>query len=98
MKKPSEIITDAEVMRVHANARFGSMTPREVVDKGTLKTAFGYHCGSTMQSILLDHKLTKPLKGGAARANLTPKGWNYFRALMGDRDVVTLLMKVRVQE
>ena len=77
----SEIISDAEIVRVHGYANFGSMTPREVVNDGILKTAVGYHCGHTQFSILRDHGLVTKPRLGSYDADLTKKGRAYARAL-----------------
>ena len=79
--KPSEIISDAEIIRVHANANFGAMSPREVVDDGVRKTAVGYHCGHTQFTILREHGLITRPRGTSYDANLTKKGKRYARAL-----------------
>lgn len=78
---PEEIITDEEITRVHANANFGTMTPRDVVNDGVRKYAVGYTGGSTQVAILREHGLiTKPL-GNGYRAGLTEKGKRYARSI-----------------
>lgn len=77
---PQDIVTDAEIDRVHANANFGSMSRRWVVDEGVLKFAFGYHCGYTQQQILIEHDLIR-FRGMNERGELTAKGKQYLRAL-----------------
>lgn len=75
-----DIISDAEIIKVHANANFGSTSPREVVEKGIFQVACGFdNGGSTMQAILLEHKLITKPKG--YRSNLTVKGKKYLRFL-----------------
>lgn len=74
------LIPDEEIDRVHANANFGGMSKRSVVDDGVLKYAFGYSTGSTQRAILLEHGLIRvrdPMKDG----ELTAKGRHYMRAL-----------------
>lgn len=73
-----EIVTDAEVERVHANANFGSMGKREVVDDGVLTYAFGYSSGHTMMQILQEHGL---LSRSWTNRALTQKGYHYLRAM-----------------
>ena len=41
--RADEIITDEEIERVHANANFGPMDKRTVVNQGVLKCASGYY-------------------------------------------------------
>ena len=52
MRNPEEIITDAEIIRVHGYANFGDMTPREVVNEGVKKYAVGFTSGHTQMCIL----------------------------------------------
>lgn len=77
---PQEIIPDAEVDRVHANANFGSMSKRAVIAEGVLKSAFGYSHGSTALAILVEHGLVRRPRPHACRAPLTEKGRKYLRA------------------
>jgi hypothetical protein len=79
----NNIIRDAEIERVHANANFGSMPKRRVVDEGVLKYAFGYSSGSTQLSILLEHGLIRKPKPGRYGSVLTVKGQRYLRAMKG---------------
>ena len=81
MQRPEEIISDAEVTRVHGYANFGSMSPREVVNDGVRKTAVGYHCGHTQFSILRDHGLVTRPRLGSYDVDLTKKGKAYGRAI-----------------
>lgn len=80
-EKLTEIVSDAEIVRVHGYANFGSMSPREVVNDGVLKTAVGYHCGHTQFSILREHGLVTKPRLGSYDAHLTKKGKAYARAL-----------------
>lgn len=73
------IVSDEEVVRVHGFANFGDMTPREVVNDGVLKLAFGYHTGHTQMTILREHGLITKPRG--YDADLTKKGKRYARAL-----------------
>lgn len=79
MKSPTQIVSDAEVDRVHANANFGSMTKREVVNQGVLTYAFGYTSGHTMMMIIREHGLITKPRG--YKASLTAKGKNYLRGM-----------------
>lgn len=79
MRNVEDIVTDAEVIRVHAHANFGPMSPREVVNDGVRKYAVGYSGGHTQQCILYEHGLIGKPKGYSA--NLTKKGKEYARAL-----------------
>lgn len=81
---PDQIVTDAEIERVHAKANFGSQTKRGVVNEGVLKAAFGYASGHTQMSILHEHGLIhqfRSTKRGAGK--LTVKGTKYLRAVYG---------------
>lgn len=73
--REDEIVTDAELDRVHGNANFGSLTKRDVLREGLLKRACGYHCGYTMSSILKEHQLVTP-----KTERLTLKGQKYLYA------------------
>lgn len=77
----NEIISDAEVIRVHGNANFGTMRPREVVNDGVRKAALGYHTGHTQFCILRDHGLITKPRGMSYDVNLTKKGKRYARGL-----------------
>ncbi len=78
--KLQEIITDAEIDRVHARANFGSMSNRDVVNEGVLNVSKGYHCGYTQQCIIIEHGLAWPLKMMSPKT-LKPKGERYLAAL-----------------
>lgn len=90
---PEDIIPEDEIERVHANANFGTMTKRRVVDEGVLTYAFGYTSGSTMHAILVEHGLIRTPR--RERYNLagylTPKGKKYLRALAGGTRMETIL-------
>ncbi len=77
--KPEEIVSDEEVERVHANANFGSMPKRDVLNYGTLKTACGYYHGSTSTSICIEHGLITE-----KTHKLTKKGRQYLWAVFGE--------------
>lgn len=70
--KPEDIISDEEIERVHANANFGSMSKRDVVNQGVLKCASGYYQGSTSTQIITDHGLVD------SKYRLTKKGKRYL--------------------
>lgn len=75
-----DIIPDSEVERVHANANFGSMHKRQVVDEGVLKYAAGYSSGHTQFCILREHGLIR--KSMSYKSILTVKGQDYLKAML----------------
>lgn len=79
--RTAEIISDAEIIRVHGHANFGDISPREVVNEGVRKYAVGYHSGHTQLCILLEHGLITKPRPGSYDANLTKKGKRYARAM-----------------
>ncbi len=81
MTGPEEIISDERVAFVHANANFGTMTPREVLADGVWKYSMGYSGGSTQLAILREHGLVTNRKGISYHADLTAKGKKYLRSL-----------------
>lgn len=88
-KKPTKtqyIIPDSEIDRVHANANFGSMSKRTVVDQALLKTACGYSNGHTANQILAEHGLISEPKRRGLR-NLTSKGRKYLWFAYGDQSL-----------
>lgn len=91
MQTTSEVISDEEIERVHANANFGIMTKRDVVDDGVLKYAFGYSTGHTQMTILREHGLLRALRPGSYRADLSAKGKKYLRAMFRGTDYRNLL-------
>lgn len=81
--KPEEVITDAEVERVHAYANFGSgISKREVIDQTLLKCACGYSSGHTAQMIVAEHGLVISSKRKGITA-LTQRGRKYLWAVYG---------------
>ena len=74
--KPEEIISDEEIEVVHANANFGAMGKREVVNQGVLKCASGFYQGSTSMAICVEHGLI----GNRNSYKLTDKGRAYLWA------------------
>lgn len=94
-KALADIVSDAEVERVHANANFGSMSKREVVDEGLLKYAFGYTSGSTQLAILKEHRLLR--KGSGYEAVLSKKGYAYLRAMFAGVPL-TKIMQTRAPD
>lgn len=73
-----DIVSDEEVERVHANANFGSMPKRDVLNYGVLKCASGYHQGYTSTQIIKEHGLI------TEKYKLTKKGKTYLWAAFGD--------------
>ena len=63
MSGPDKIISDEEIIHVHACANFGSMTPRDVVNDGVRKYAVGFTGGSTQVAILREHGLITAPRG-----------------------------------
>lgn len=78
MNKVHEIVSDRDMVVVHANAHFGNMTMRRVLAEGVVKAAMGWDFGSTQFHILREHKLITKDKA------LTKKGKRYARALWID--------------
>lgn len=75
---PKEIISDEEIEQVHANANFGNMDKRAVVNQAVLKCASGYYQGSTSNQIIKEHGLvTETYK-------LTKKGRQYLWAVFSN--------------
>lgn len=72
-----EIISDEEIERVHANANFGHLKKREVVNYGVLKCASGYHQGFTSRQIIKEHGLI------TEKYKLTSKGKKYLWEAFG---------------
>lgn len=91
MTKPEDIISDAEIERVHGNARFGPISKRRVVNEGVLKYAFGHSTGHTLLCILLEHGLIRQPKPGAYSSTLTKKGFRYLNALKGSLKLSAIL-------
>jgi len=89
MTAPEKIISDEDVIHVHANANFGSMTPREVVNDGVRKYAIGYQGGATQIAILREHGLITKPKGCGYKADLTKKGKEYARAIYHTRTALS---------
>lgn len=83
METPEDIIPEEDVIRVHAYANFGSMTPRDVLADGVWQYAIGFQGGATQVQILREHGLItgKNGKGKTSKASLTEKGKRYARAL-----------------
>lgn len=76
---PEEIISDEEINRVHANANFGAMDKRDVVNEAILKAACKFHNGYTAQTIITEHGLVKHKTN--SRPPLTEKGRKYLWAV-----------------
>jgi len=81
MDNPLKIVTDADIERVHANANFGDMSKRDVIDAGVLKAAFGYSDGHTSHCILEEHGLIRRNRPRTSYPSLTKKGQRYLRAI-----------------
>jgi hypothetical protein len=81
MNELHEIITNDEIFRVHGHADFGDMLPREVVNDGVVKCAFGFSCGATQLYILKEHGLVTKPSDYLCPARLTEKGKRYGRSI-----------------
>ena len=79
MEKTSDIISESQLIKVHANANFGPETPRQTLNGAVLTYAMGFTTGHTAMTILREHGLIK--KNSGYTANLTVKGKNYARAM-----------------
>lgn len=75
MQTTEQIVPDHEIISQHGTANFGKLTPRQVVDEGVMKAAFGFSHGNTQYHILRGHKLI------TTKGTLTKKGFFYARAL-----------------
>lgn len=84
-EKPSDIVSEEEIIRVHANANFGLMSAREVVGETVLKFAVGYGTGHTAECIVIEHGLASRPRGRFDTPRLTKKGLRYARAVIGSR-------------
>lgn len=81
---PEAIISDEEVLRVHGSANFGSMPPRQVINDGVRKVAYGFGTGSTQYAILFEHGLITKHRSATNRVlrpRLTPLGLRYARSV-----------------
>lgn len=74
-----EIITNAEINRVHANANFGDTPKRDVVNQALLKCACGLHNGYTAQQIIAEHGLIREVNSYGT-SSLTVRGRRYLWA------------------
>lgn len=79
--KPEQIISNEEIERVHANANFGGMSKRTVVDQAVLKCASGYHQGYTSNQIIKEHGLV------TEKYKLTRKGQKYLWAAFSNPSI-----------
>lgn len=91
MKTTSDIISDDDIEKIHANANFGSMVKRDVVDDGVLQFVFGYDTGHTQMTILREHGLLRASRPNSYRADLSAKGKEYLRAMFRGTDYRKLL-------
>lgn len=74
-----ELISDAEIERVHANAFFGSEDKRQVINRNIVSVFCGYHIGGDARRILIDHGLVRVRKNLGLAA--TKKGRDYAFAV-----------------
>lgn len=85
-ESPEHMIPDEEIERVHAHARFGDVSKRDVVKYSLLKIASGYQVGSTARAILAEHGLTS---GGTVTRDLpklTNRGRRYLYLSFRDKE------------
>ncbi len=80
-----KLVSDEEVERVHANANFGLMSKRDVLSRGVLQTASGFHTGNTMRNIIIEHGLAKSQKNPLKVPLLTKKGREYLWCAFYDK-------------
>ena len=73
-----DIISDEEIEKIHANANFGPMNKRDVVNLAVLKCASGYYQGYTSNQIAKEHGLI------TEEYELTAKGRAYLWEAFGD--------------
>ena len=85
--RPEEIISDADVERVHGNANFGSRSKRDVLKWGVLQTAAGFQTGSTARQIMQEHGLIGTRRDRYKVPALTKKGRQYLWAEFGKDSV-----------
>ena len=78
-----DVVSDAEIERVHGRADFGSMTKRAVVNEGVLKYSMGYEGGWTQLHILQEHSLVAKFRGTYKSKLTKKKGTRYLRAMLG---------------
>jgi hypothetical protein len=91
--RAEQIITDAEVARVHGHANFGSQTSRQVLAEGVWKYSMGFTGGHTQLTILLEHGLIRKPKPGSYRSTLTKRGEAYLRATCPKLRLTALLRR-----
>ena len=84
---PAQIVSDADVERVHGYANFGpEMSNRDVLAVGVDHYANGFTTGHTMMCILLEHGLIKRPRPGKYKSSLTKKGDRYRLAVLAELD------------
>lgn len=71
-------LSEEEIVQFHdeLDVDFGTTDPVEVVQRGVLKVACGYHNGSTCSRILYHHGLIKVKRNG--KEKLTRRGQQYL--------------------
>lgn len=86
---PEELIPDEEMIQAFANADFGSTSKRDILAGSLLKTACGYHTGSTARAILVDLRLVSsgrvdPMKVPTLRKRGREYLWACFHNVVVD--------------
>jgi len=78
------LISDEAIERVHANANFGDLPKRFVVNQTVLKFACGYSAGGTATAIVIEHGLAKMYRSNPFKTPmLTALGRRYLWACFG---------------
>ncbi|MDE2447303.1 MAG: hypothetical protein KGO94_14095 [Alphaproteobacteria bacterium] len=83
-KTTADIVSDAEIERVHAHANFGKIPKRKVVDDALESTFAGFSTGYTAHCIIIEHGLAK-ISGAKRKVKVTPKGIRYLQVMMRNR-------------
>lgn len=81
-----QILSNAEIERVHANANYGDMSKREVVNNGVWHVLMDYHIGATTRQIIIELGLAVADENPHLPVRLTDKGRKYAVALYPSLD------------
>ena len=92
-EETTEIVSGEEMESDHADANFGYISKRDVVDEGVLKYAFGFSSGHTQLTILQEHGLVRQTRSYSS--TLTKKGQKYLRAMYRGEPVIGKMMHLR---
>lgn len=87
-QSPEELISDEDLIAAFGNANFGPVSPRYILSSSLLKTACGYHTGSTARAIMVDLRLVTSGALPYAVPTLRKRGreylWACFQARVAD--------------